>query len=247
MKLGDIEVYISKPAKTEGQTSLLVLLSNGVGIHSINNQIQADHFARVGYFVVMPDMFNGDPAPNAAKVTLQSEGEGLLERIMMATVEGAKGFVIDMWLARHTPETTMPILEKVLDAVKEQYGDKSYIASLGTSVVGYCYGGKYALRLAATDLITAAAVAHGTMITKDDLGKVKKPVTLACVEHDPFFPDHVREEGQKFLAENKIEHELRLFKDVPHGFAVYGSYTNQNIKESQEEVFDQFVQFLSRH
>jgi dienelactone hydrolase len=55
----------------------------------------------------------------------------------------------------------MPILEKVLDAVKEQYGDKSYTTSLGTSVVGYCYGGKYALRLAATDRITAAAVAHG--------------------------------------------------------------------------------------
>jgi hypothetical protein len=36
-------------------------------------------------------------------------------------------------------------------------------------------------------------------------------------EHDPFFPDHVREEGQKLLAENKVEHELRIFKDVPHG------------------------------
>jgi dienelactone hydrolase len=53
-----LQVYISKPASTESQTSLLVLLSNGVGIHSINNQIQADHFARVGYFVVMPDMLD---------------------------------------------------------------------------------------------------------------------------------------------------------------------------------------------
>ena len=38
----------------------------------------------------------GDPAPNAAKVTLQNEGEGLLEKIMMATVEGAKGFMIGL-------------------------------------------------------------------------------------------------------------------------------------------------------
>lgn len=68
-----------------------------------------------------------------------------------------------MWLARHTPEKTMPIIEKVLAAIKEQYGDKNYTVSLGTYVVGYCFGGKYALRLAATDLIIAGAVAHGLL------------------------------------------------------------------------------------
>lgn len=68
-----------------------------------------------------------------------------------------------MWLARHTPEKTMPIIEKVLAAVKEEYGDKNYTVSLGTYAVGYCFGGKYALRLAATDLIIAGAVAHGLL------------------------------------------------------------------------------------
>lgn len=68
-----------------------------------------------------------------------------------------------MWLARHTPEKTMPIIEKVLAAIKEEYGDKNYTVSLGTYVVGYCFGGKYALRLAATDLIIAGAVAHGLL------------------------------------------------------------------------------------
>lgn len=68
---------------------------------------------------------------------------------------------IDMWLARHTPENTMPVIEKVLAAVKEEYGDKKYTVSLGTYVVGYCFGGKYALRLAAGDQIVACCVAHG--------------------------------------------------------------------------------------
>lgn len=69
-----------------------------------------------------------------------------------------------MWLARHTPENTMPVIEKVLVAVKEEYGDKKYTASLGTYVVGYCFGGKYALRLAATDQIVTCCVAHGLLI-----------------------------------------------------------------------------------
>jgi dienelactone hydrolase len=70
-----------------------------------------------------------------------------------------------MWLARHTPEKTMPIIEKVLNAVKEEYGDKSYTVSLGTYVVGYCFGGKYALRLAATDQVIAGCVAHGLFLS----------------------------------------------------------------------------------
>jgi len=66
-----------------------------------------------------------------------------------------------MWLARHTPENTMPIIEKVLRAVRETYADTAYDASMGVLAVGYCFGAKYVLRLAATDEIVAGAAAHG--------------------------------------------------------------------------------------
>jgi hypothetical protein len=50
-------VYISKPADLEiGDHRLLLLLTNGTGIASRPNQIQADHFAKEGFFVVMPDL-----------------------------------------------------------------------------------------------------------------------------------------------------------------------------------------------
>jgi hypothetical protein len=41
--------------------------------------------------------------------------------------------------------------------------------------------------------------------------------TSAPIEHDPFFPDEIREEGEKFLEDNKLEYELLVYKDVPHG------------------------------
>lgn len=66
-----------------------------------------------------------------------------------------------MWIARHTPENTIPIIENALNSVKEQYGDKQYKVARGIYVVGYCFGGKYALRLAARDDVTAVAIAHG--------------------------------------------------------------------------------------
>jgi len=64
-----------------------------------------------------------------------------------------------MWLARHTEEKTMPILEKVVKTMKEAYPEG---AANGVYTIGYCFGGKYVLKLAATDDIKAGAFAHGT-------------------------------------------------------------------------------------
>ncbi|KAG0636559.1 Alpha/Beta hydrolase protein [Tuber brumale] len=248
VKLADVDVYVSKPEGVFSSTARLVLLlTGGTGITAKTNQIQADHFAREGYLVVMPDLFNGDSAPNAAAVTAHTENADLLETIKFKAAEGIKGFMIDMWLARHTPENTMPIIEKVLKAVKETYADKAYDGSMGVLAVGYCFGAKYVLRLAATDDIAAGAVAHGLLISEEDIAGVKKPVTLACVENDMFFPDEVRDGGRKHLQDNNIDHELKVYLGVPHGFAVYGSYSEEHIKTAQKQAFDQFLEFLGKH
>ena len=73
------------------------------------------------------------------------------------------------------------------------------------------------------------------MVSKGDFVGVKRPVTFACagelddpddgrvktlnevLENDPLFPDEIREEGIKFLQENNLEHELKVYKGVPHG------------------------------
>lgn len=40
-----------------GTARLVLLLTGGTGIMAKTNQIQADHFAQEGYFVVMPDLY----------------------------------------------------------------------------------------------------------------------------------------------------------------------------------------------
>jgi hypothetical protein len=46
----------------------------------------------------------------------------------------------------------------------------------------------------------------------DELKRLPK-----VAENDPLFPDEVREEGLKLLQEKGIEHELKVYKGVPHG------------------------------
>ncbi len=96
----------------------------------------------------MPDLFDGDAAPNSTAIVEESSGPlSLLDQFKMKAVETAKSFVIDMWLARHTEEKVIPILHKVIDACKEEFADAVSNGG-GIYAVGYCFGGRYVLLLA---------------------------------------------------------------------------------------------------
>ena len=206
-KMADTDVYISKPADYPNtQAKLLLLLTAGTGVHSTNNQVQADMFAQQGFVVIMPDQFKGDPAPSSNKATLSSPVEpqspGILERIKLGVAETAKSFQVDMWLARQTPEKVLPILLNVVETCKDEYAD-ALAHGDGIYCVGYCFGGKYAVMLAGEQpdtagqgqaakdeeagtvmkkpLIKAGAVAHATLVTREDLKAVKAPLTMVCV------------------------------------------------------------------
>ncbi|KAI9762572.1 MAG: hypothetical protein M4579_000375 [Chaenotheca gracillima] len=271
-KLGDVDVYITKPSDyPHSPSKLLVLLSSGTGIHSTNNQIQADRYAAEGFLVVMPDMFEGDPAPNSHDNETQipqGASQTLIEQFKLRAAETAKSFVIDMWLARHTSAKVLPILHKVIEATKEEFAD-AVANGGGVYAAGYCFGGKYVLILAGNHpdsvmwgqapkdeeegmvengpLLKAGAIAHGTLVTIEDLTSLKAPVTMACVENDQVFPDDIREEGRKHLETNNIEHEIKVYSDVPHGFAVVGDYKESSIQEAQKQAFDQMLAWLQSH
>ena len=180
----------------------------------------------------------------------------------------AKSFMVDMWLARQTPEKVLPILHKVVEGAREEFAD-AVANGGGVYAAGYCFGGKYVCLLgselpdtvahgqASKDeeqgvvksgpLIKAGALAHGTLITKEDLEGIKSPITMACVENDQLFPDDVRTAGQKFLEEKKIKHEIKTYSGVPHGFAVIGEYNDSKIQEAQKSAFEQMVGWLKVH
>lgn len=41
----------------------------------------------------------------------------------MRFAETSKSFMIDMWLARQTPEKVLPIIHKVIEAAKAEFAD----------------------------------------------------------------------------------------------------------------------------
>ncbi|KAH7390721.1 Alpha/Beta hydrolase protein [Pyrenochaeta sp. MPI-SDFR-AT-0127] len=270
-KLGGVDAYVAKPADyPHSPSKLLLLLSGGTGIKSTNNQLQADRYASEGYLVVMPDQFDNDPAPNSVDMTEISQEASWLESIKLRTAEGIKSFMIDMWLARHTPEKVLPILHKVVEGAREEFAD-AVANGGGVYGVGYCFGAKYIIILAGEHADTAAlspsapadeeqgpvkkqpvlkagAVAHPTMLTKEDLEGVRAPVYFAAVKDDPMLSEEeILTPGRRAMEANKVEHEVQVFSGVPHGFAVLGDYDDSNIKQSQRQAFGQMLGWIQSH
>lgn len=267
-KYGDVEAYVTKPADYPHQPSkLLLLLTGGTGIHSTNNQLQADKFAGKGFLVVMPDQFGGDPASATTTVSAAEENASVLEQVKLGMANVAKSFTIDMWLARHTPEKVLPVLQKVVTNIKEEFAD-AVANGGGVYAVGYCFGARYVLLLGnelGQDVlegqgdqqeegmvrhgpqIKVGAIAHGTQVSKEDLAGVKVPVSIVAVEDDPLFPQDVLDAGRKVLEEGKVEVEVKTYPKVPHGFAVLGDYEEESIVSAQKDAFQQMLDWLKKH
>jgi len=270
-KLGGIDCYITKPSDyPHSPSKLLLLLTGGTGYKSTNNQLQADKYASEGYLVVMPDQFDNDPAPNSVDMAEVQADTSWLESIKLKTAEGIKSFMIDMWLARHTPEKVLPLLHKVIEGAKEEFAD-AIANGDGVYGMGYCFGAKYILILAGehpdtvawgqeqpkdeeqgtvkkAPVLKAGAVAHATMLTKEDLDAVKAPVYIAAVKDDPLCSEEeVLTPGRRAMEANKVEHEIQVFSGVPHGFAVFGDYEDAKIKQSQTQAFGQMLGWIQGH
>jgi dienelactone hydrolase len=195
------------------------MVTDVYGHEYINNQLVADEYAKRGYFVVVPDLFNGDAAPANPPA-----GYNLRE----------------VWFPKHSPAVTEPIVEKALAAVKNKYSPKYIVAS------GYCFGAKFAIRLLGDSKINVAGVFHPSFVNIDEVKAIKGPIFIGAAETDQAFTTELRHETESVLAEMKATYQLSLFSGVAHGFAIRGDITVPDVKYAKEQVLISAVAFFDR-
>lgn len=119
----------------------------------------ADQFAANGYFVVMPDLFNGDP------VQLNRPGD----------------FNLQEWLKGHSTKEVDPIVDAAIKDMRDNHGCKRIGA------VGYCFGGKYVCRFLKKGKLDAGYTAHPSFVDAEELAGIEGPLSIAAARTWVFF------------------------------------------------------------
>ncbi|KAK3115155.1 hypothetical protein LTR53_005797 [Teratosphaeriaceae sp. CCFEE 6253] len=224
--IGKIPAYFSYPEDKQTEKAILIL-PDVIGHEFINAQLIADQFAANGYFVVMPDLFEGDPIK----------------------LNRPEGFDIMQWLQKSGPEgkghgtgQVDPIVTEVIKHMREELGVKT----LGS--VGYCFGAKYVARfLAKGKGIDVGAMAHPSFVEADEIKAMTGPLSIAAAETDQIFPEEKRHETEKLLKEMTIPYQICLYSDVEHGFAVRADMSKKPAKFAKEAAFLQHVQWFDEY
>lgn len=251
-----VEVYVTHSPKNHGK--LVVLLTNSLGLASRNNLKLADTYAEMlNCPVIVPDLFDKDPLRPTAKdvpeVTEADLTSGFsLSKVKALAVSAVKGFMDEMWVAKHTFDRTYPKLCSAMSEIVQLYKPSSI------GVIGYSFGGRYALRLLEAqqtdewsydeDLVAVGASIHPSLVEADDFACVAKPLIFVYPAQDPVAPDTFILRNLRALEEKRVELEHHVFDSedgpLPHGFAVPGDYSDDIVGSRPREVIELVSSFL---
>ncbi|KAI2847922.1 hypothetical protein CBS147343_7684 [Aspergillus niger] len=211
-KIDDILTYVSYPPNKSTQNAIL-FLSDIFGPKLVNSQLIADQFAANGYFVVLPDLFHGDPVP----------------------VEREGNFDVMAWLQNHLPPVTDPVIDRTIRYMRQEQGCQRI------GGVGYCYGGKYVARYLKPGLLDVGYMAHPTHVEVDELKGIQGPLSISAASSDYLFPTEKRRESEDILSELGHPYEITVHSHVEHGYAVRCNMEIKQQRVAKEKSFAQAV------
>ncbi|CAD6272206.1 unnamed protein product [Miscanthus lutarioriparius] len=177
----------------------------------------ADNVALSGYLVVVPDFLHGDPFDPSNPNNRA------------------------MWLQAHSPQKAFEEAKPVIAALKEEG-----VATIGAA--GYCWGAKVIVELAKVHEIQAAVLLHPSLLTVDDIKEIKCPISILGAEIDKTSPPELLKEFQQILSANSgIDHFVKIFPGVAHGWAVRYSDDDVAAVRSAAEALHDMTHWFNKY
>ncbi|KAL6917601.1 hypothetical protein ACHAPO_000590 [Fusarium lateritium] len=217
-----LTLYVSKPHKSlgykkPGSRTGVLFLTDIYGLKLKENKELADNFAKEGYITVMPDLFNGSPAPS----------------------EETPGFNVTEFLAKYPPSVADPVVAKAIKYLRQELKVNKVAAS------GYCYGGRYVFRqLDKKGGADVGFTAHPSLLQTEEIQAVVKPISIAGAADDNIFPQPRQAETNAILTKIGKPFSSTLYSGTNHGFAVRANISDPQQAFAKTEAFYQAVRFF---
>ncbi|KAE9379356.1 alpha/beta-hydrolase [Stipitochalara longipes BDJ] len=253
-----LPTYVSRPDEGTPERGIIIFIPDIFGWEFPNSRLLADKYAKKGgYTVYIPDFMRGyGAAPKAAEATRLAAAyeapSSLLYTIFVKPFYILRTIFLFAGPAFHTrPSKSKPI---VLNFMRSLRADSS-TANSKIGVVGFCWGGQYAVLLAQDDsdlgstesrpLVDAAFTAHPARFKiPDDIEKVKAPLSMALAERDLWVKPA---EAQTLKRMEKVEpYEVVIFEGTKHGFALRNNEEDEVLMAAAEKAEDQALFWFKR-
>ncbi|KAF3933530.1 hypothetical protein ABW20_dc0108969 [Dactylellina cionopaga] len=221
VKLNGLEVYIVRPAENVKKNGKgIMYFVDAFGLYE-NAKVIADHLARKGYFVCMPDLTDNDH--------LQSlEMDQLIQ-----------------WLGRHEDA----VVDHRIEAALNYMHSVEKINRFGA--VGYCFGGRHLLRYMKgkepRDIkIDVGFIAHPSFVMRSDFENIAGPISIAAAQNDTIFPEESRYEAEKTLKNTNLTRpfQITVYSQTSHGFAAKSDLENPSNRYAYQEALGQATRWF---
>jgi dienelactone hydrolase len=248
--IDNIETYIARPRQTTEQSSadkrVLLHLTEGHSIYFHNAQLLADSFAtHLNCDVIMPDQFRGQQRVPKATVPHFPEGKVEVpppssEHILPPYHKSQTKEDFEIWKKAHEPPVIDPLLETVVQYIRRTYGEEVKIWG-----VGYCFGGRYIMRLMGSGVIDVGVVNHPSFYTLDEVGQLGgKRLAIYAAETDDIHTPEIRRATEDVLTSVEATWMSTVFSGTHHGFSVRGDLNIKMVRLAKERAFKGAVEWF---
>jgi carboxymethylenebutenolidase len=185
--------YLALPRAGKGPGVIILQEIFGVNGHV---RSVAEQYALDGYVALAPDVF----WRNERRIELGYTGADRDKAIAILQKTDADLAVADLGAAARTLRARPETAGKV-------------------AVIGYCFGGRLAYRMAAQGMVDAAVPYYGGAIQNhlDEAAKIQVPMQFHYAEHDASIPLEAVEQVKARFA-GRSNAEFHLYPGVEHGF-----------------------------
>lgn len=216
------------------------------GWELVNTRLLADEYAKAGFYVLLPDFFNGDSIPADIEPKLAPSPDAPKRTWFKAVTDTATAVgAFAPWLFRHRETVSRPIIDAFLTTLKSDMPN----AKIGA--VGFCWGGRYVCLLTHADAkvqVDCAVACHPSLLgVPGEVQKVTKPFCIHVGDQDTQMSVKQADTAREVIKQKGIAGEVTVYPGMTHGFACRGDLSKSGTKEAKENCANATLAWFTKY